>query len=211
LEVLEKYRVHLDAEGKKDSTKSSYLLDVGRLLRHFNGYKLSDITVEDIEAYCSELLKTCKASTVARMLSSTRIFWMYLIEQKICMVNPVQNVRLKSLVSAPEKIVPCVVVSRHSTMKDLRDKCIVALLSRTVIKQNELIEMNIDSVKIEKKQICLSGGRMIKIDKEMANVLRKYLAFLESVFMSPESPLFMNRNGGRLSRQGVWSIKKQAR
>ena len=214
MEILEKYKVYLDGTDKKDGTKSSYLLDVRKLLQRFTEYELSAITETDIEKYCDELMETRKASTVERTIASARMFWTYLIEQGVCTDNPAQNVRPKAAapVPLPEETARLITAaSGRDTMKELRDKCIVALLNRTVIKQTELIEINIDNVDIEKKQIRLSDGRVVKIDKATAKELREYLTFLETVFMPLENPLFMNRDGGRLSRQGVWSITKQNR
>jgi len=218
LKILDNYKMFLDGTNKKDSTKASYLLDVGRLLKRFDERSISDITADDIQAYCDELIETHKESTVARMISSARAFWTYLIEQDICNVNPLENVRPKPKAPPPEPVVPeapkpvpRAVVTGRDTINYLRDKCIMSLLSRTLVKLTDLVDMNVNSVDIENRQINLGEKRVIKMDNATAEQLSEYITFLENVFIPLDSPLFMNRDGGRLSRQGVWKVAKQMR
>ena len=209
MDVLEKYKNYLDSTDKKDSTKASYILDIGRLLRHLDA-DVTDITTEQIQEYCDKLLRTNKQATVSRTLSSARAFWTFLVEQGICTKNPVRGIRPKPPEQNPlPEEVRNVSLSGRKNMQDLRDKSILVLMSKSTIKITELVSLNINSIDIENNRIMLPDGGVVKMHKSTATMLRAYLNLLDSMFVPRENPLLMNRDGGRLSRQGVWKVIKQ--
>jgi integrase/recombinase XerD len=99
-------------------------------------------------------------------------------------------------------------------MKGYRDKAMLELLYATGIRVSELIQLDMQDLNIDIAFIkCKKGSRerMIPIGSIAISALKEYLSKSRPLLIQriDERALFVNVNGGRLTRQGFWKIIKQ--
>lgn len=97
--------------------------------------------------------------------------------------------------------------------KGCRDKAMLELLYATGIRVTELIDLNVSDVNLDTELIrCDSKGRerYIPLYHEAVKALSAYLYTVRAhiVASNEEEALFVNMNGGRMSRQGFWKVIK---
>jgi integrase/recombinase XerD len=101
------------------------------------------------------------------------------------------------------------------TPKQIRDKAIFETLYGTGVKVSELIDMNIDDVDLDLDYICCESGkssRIIPISQITKKYIVKYIDKSRPEFVKDnykEKALFVNSNGERFSRQGLWKLIKK--
>jgi integrase/recombinase XerD len=99
-------------------------------------------------------------------------------------------------------------------LKGYRDKAMLELLYATGIRVSELINLNLSEVNLELGFIKCNKGlreRVIPIGSIAVSALIEYLNKSRNLLIQKpdEKALFVNINGGRLTRQGFWKIIKQ--
>jgi len=104
--------------------------------------------------------------------------------------------------------------AKRSTPKALRDKAMLELLYATGMRATELVELDIDDVNLPSTCVRVIGKgdkeRIIPIHSRAVQAIKTYLrkgrlALLKDL---DEKSLFLNPQGRRLTRQGLWLITK---
>ncbi len=172
-----------------------------------------------IITYMIYLQKMGKAtSTISRNLASIRSFYQYLLLNKKVEADPTANMespktekKLPSILSLKE-IDTLLNQPEEDSPKGIRDKAMLELLYATGIRVSELISLNINDINIGLGYIrCYNSNkeRIIPIGSVALKALKDYLeTYKEQHADGEESPLFMNVQGKRLTRQGFWKIIK---
>jgi integrase/recombinase XerD len=96
----------------------------------------------------------------------------------------------------------------NSTM-GIRDKAVITLLSKTGIKRNELITLDVSDVDLIENKIKLKAtgkrtNRVVFFDDEAALLLRRWLKIREGMNRRNEAALFLSNWGYRISRTDVY-------
>lgn len=96
-----------------------------------------------------------------------------------------------------------------NSVLDIRDKAIITLLAKTGIRRNELIKLDADDVDLVEGSIRLKPtpkrtNRTVFFDDETALILHRWLRARESRNPKDSKALFVNNEGGRLNRNGVY-------
>ena len=99
-------------------------------------------------------------------------------------------------------------------LKGYRDKAMLEVLYATGIRVSELINLNLDDINLEMGFIkCRNAHkeRVIPVGTTACNDISDYLKEARNAMIhtDKETALFVNTNGGRLTRQGFWKIIKQ--
>ncbi len=102
----------------------------------------------------------------------------------------------------------------NATM-DIRDRAIIALLAKTGIRRNELIKLDADDVDLIESSIRLKPtpnrtNRTVFFDDETALILHRWLRARASRNPKNSKALFINNEGGRLNRNGVYTAVTKA-
>ncbi|MEW6033928.1 MAG: tyrosine-type recombinase/integrase [Chloroflexota bacterium] len=166
--------------------------------------------------------KTYAPATVARKSAAAKSFFNYLLKRGKIDRSPAEN-----LVSGGLKRVPPRTLSeaearrlmaqpaKLSTPEGLRDRAMLELLYGGGLRVGELVALNWDDVDCERHCVRCVGRkdreRIVPIPEDVVLVLREYVesARFELLENDKETALFVNRRGGRLTRQGVWQILKE--
>jgi integrase/recombinase XerD len=159
--------------------------------------------------------------TVKRYLAALSSLCEYLVFKEQIQANYVRPVRsryIRSYKETPEgrKLISVEDMANliNCTM-DLRDKAVITLLAKTGIRRNELVTLDISDVDLVELRIRLKPtakrtNRTVFFDDECAFILRRWLAIREGMNKKKSPALFLNAEGERLNRSGVYNLVVEA-
>ncbi|MBQ8526460.1 MAG: site-specific tyrosine recombinase XerD [Clostridia bacterium] len=217
---------YLENDRKVSSnTLQSYTRDIRQYFDYVseNSLDVLRISKTQIITYMLYMQKNGRAAaSVSRSMASVRAFYNYLMSKNYVDTNPAYRLEtprqekklpcilttdeVVSLLAQPDSVVP-------PTPKSIRDKAMLELIYATGIKVSELISLAVDDVDISLGYIkCIGNGtaRIIPIGHVAVSALSRYLGEIRSDMANEdETALFVNCNGGRLTRQGFWKLIKE--
>ncbi|MCI8402621.1 MAG: site-specific integrase [Lachnospiraceae bacterium] len=196
-----------------------------RDLRKMSGYmaeqgicKSESVTATALNDYVLYLEKNgMSTATISRTIATLRRFFDFLCKQGRCKGDP------SELLKAPRverKNVRGVTKDELQQLKDvdaagpkqLRDRAMVLSMSQG-IRASEVIGLTIPDMNLEMGFLLLRGERRFRtvpIDGCLVDALRRYVSEGRDSLLKGKKndALFVNCNGGGLSRQGVWKVVK---
>lgn len=222
---LSEYKQYLIVEkGLSKNTIIAYLNDLNRFSDYLKDIhqinKIENISKEHIRLYLKELPKSNSASSITRKLVSLRMFFTFLMKEKLIDVNIMSNFdlpkvdkKLPTVLSIQEmqEILDSIVIDDHLNS---RNRCMLELMYATGLRVSELINLNVDSVNIYMGYIKVIGKgdkeRIVPIGDIAKKILDEYLNHYREKFIKKESSLlFFNNHGNKLSREEFYIILKQ--
>jgi integrase/recombinase XerD len=220
---VDQFLLYLKIErGLAENTISAYGRDLAVFLNFMENRSLSLETVQsaDVEAYLRELRETVSARSTARALSSIRMFFRFLIAERLREVNPARLIdspklerRLPGVLSAAE-VERLLCSPSGDRPASVRDRAMLELLYATGLRVSELVGLRIRNVNLEAGFVRTMGKgakeRVIPIGQKAIEAVREYLDRGRSAFVKrgTGSELFLNHRGKAISRQGFWKIIK---
>lgn len=222
---LDQFLHHLAAErGLAENTLAAYARDI----RDFSAFLHQEqLTLERVEAgtVVSYLLflqqQGRAAATLARRLAVLRSFYRFLLQEELVSMDPIGDlpgprlVRHLPRVLTVEEVSAILEQSAGPQPAGLRDRAMLELDYATGLRVSELLGLNVSDVHLAAGYVrCLGKGqkeRVVPFGSVAKHWLEKYLEAgrPQLVKHSRERGLFLNRAGGRLSRQGFWKILKK--
>lgn len=205
-----------------ENTLQSYKRDLKQFKRYIEACEVNynHVKEDDIKDYIKELQEEGKkASSISRCIASIRSFYQFVLKRKKIKVDPTANIQSPKI----EKRVPSVLTSKEVELlldqpkdvdlKGTRDKAMLEFAYATGMRVTEIISLNIDDVNLEEGYVtCKTGNkqRTIPLGTMSLNALKEYVEDARDVLIKndDEKALFVNVNGGRLTRQGFWKIIK---
>lgn len=204
------------------NTLESYQRDILQYKEYIDENKLhyTKVKFEDIDnymKYLEELNK--KASTISRHLASIRLFYQYLLKNKIIKEDPTKGIQAPKI----EKKAPSILSSEEVSLlleqpngedlKSIRDKAMLEIAYATGMRVTELTSLNVHDVDLSSSSvICKNENkqRIIPLGKLSLKALQEYISKARPNLIKNENEqaLFVNINGRRLTRQGFWKIIK---
>lgn len=225
LDLIKAYENYLTkVKQASGNTVSSYMRDI----RQFSGWMqqetdtdIADATQVNISDYLAYLQSEGRSgATVSRSLASLRNFYAYMVSSGFLEKSPVPS---DIHVERGEKKMPQILSGREVELllaqpasvdpKGIRDKAMLEVMYATGIRVTELIDLNVGDVNLDHGVIKCVGSkkvRTIPLYPAALKSLRRYLQDVRPGMVSyaDEEALFVNMNGGRMSRQGFWKILK---
>ena len=218
------YRTWLQEEKHaSDNTLSSYLRDINQFKTWLLGAGSPDLrrvkkdTINEYMLYLSGAGKS--PATITRCTASLKSFYAYMLGRGAVKTNPAKNIAALKV----ERKCPEILTSKEVELfleqpkcvdeKGYRDHAMLELLYATGIRVSELIGLDVGDVNLEGGFIrCRSKTRerIIPLYRTAIKALRDYITDIRPRIISgpDEQALFVNMNGGRMSRQGFWKIIK---
>lgn len=218
------YRTWLQEEKHaSDNTLSSYLRDIKQFKTWLLGAGSPDLrrvkkdTINEYMLYLSGAGKS--PATITRCTASLKSFYAYMLGRGAVKTNPAKNIAALKV----ERKCPEILTSKEVELfleqpkcvdeKGYRDHAMLELLYATGIRVSELIGLDVGDVNLEGGFIrCRSKTRerIIPLYRTAIKALRDYITDIRPRIISgpDEQALFVNMNGGRMSRQGFWKIIK---
>lgn len=227
-EYLKHFLHYLAVErGLARNTLEAYERDLTSFLEYMSDKQgittLDQVDRVHIVNYLMFLRESGRASsTVARTMTSIRSFFKFLVREQILAADPsiymdtpktdkklpkVMNLEeVERLLDAPQVKEPA----------GIRDKAMLELLYASGIRVSELVSLNVGDLNLGMGFVrCIGKGskeRIIPLGRIALDWLDRYIQTARPKLLKGrlrEQALFVNRNGGRMTRQGFWKIIKQ--
>lgn len=203
---------------RSDLTKFAFFLQT-----HFDNMQVIYSTETHIQTYLAiRLEKKLSQRSTARMLSSTRAFFVYQIANKRCDKNPVANIsnpklplylpatltesQVDALLEAPDLNDPI----------QMRDKAMLELLYATGIRVSELVNLQMHELGMLQGVVRVTGKggkeRLVPMGEAALDYLAEYLKKARPELLTrPINTVFPSRRGKTMTRQTFWHrIKRYA-
>lgn len=220
--ALDLYLGHLRVER---SLSGNTLMAYGRDLSAFLGWaekkglgSFDRIDRNLLMAYFLELSERLSARSRARALSAIKAFFAFLEAEKIIGHNPAHNFESPKLprtlpkALGPEDILRLVTAPETESPLGLRNRCMFELMYSSGLRVSELLDLNLGQVNLEESFLRVRGKgdkeRLAPMGEVAADLLAGYLKKARPRLMGAKSGayVFLNKSGGRLSRQYFWRV-----
>lgn len=206
------------------NTINAYIKDICDLLYFVNkDKKINDFTLinyHHIRKYVVFLKQERYADrTIARKISSFRVFFKYLIQQELINSNPAEYVQIPKIKKGlPDFLFFEEVIKLIDSFKEdkpiiKRNKAIVELLYGTGMRVTELSSLNVDDINLDDDIIKVMGKgskeRIIPFSKPAKTAIYNYFKYREKVPRANyhqsvlSNALFINCIGKRLSPRSI--------
>lgn len=210
--------------GLSDNTINSYRRDLNRYVQYLESelHKTDWKTMarSDLIGFLHLLKDEHKSSaTIARSLSSLRLFHRFLLQEQLAdqdpsihIETPKKEQKLPQVLSS--KDVEKLLAINGRTPLDIRNKAMLELLYATGLRVSELISLKISDLHLTMGFVrCLGKGskeRIVPSGDVAKDAIEDYLDHARSIILKKkkEDILFLNQHGRPLSRQGFWKILK---
>ena len=223
--AVEAWLDHLRVERRRSAhTVDSYARDLEHLRRFAAGLErpLAALDRHDLAAFVRELMgRGLSPRSVARIVSSTRGFYKYLLVRREIAGSPAEDLQPQRAWAALPKYLSVEEVDRLLTLPDvgtprgLRDRAFIELLYATGLRVSELVALGVAHLNLEAGFLTARGKgakeRLVPIGDEASSWVSRYVRDARPKLLKGRtSPrLFVNARGGSgLSRLGVWKILK---
>ena len=215
--TINSFLKHLESERRlSPHTVSNYQRDLKEASRVLGRQDWVQVTVHDIRSLVGSLHRQGKSGkTIARLLSTLRTFYRYLMREGIAKDNPVVDVRApKSGKRLPKALDADQVTQLLDAGTDkgdplsLRDQAIMELFYACGLRLAELLSLNLDSIDMSAAQLLVTGKgnktRQLPMGKPAVTALQRWLK-ARTLFVkdSGEKAVFLSKNGKRLSPSSV--------
>jgi integrase/recombinase XerD len=230
--MLERFLDYLNVEkGLTPLTVAAYKSDVIQLAE-FLAARRRELTLarrEDIRAFLSQLFANgVKDRSVARKLSTLRHFYKYLLLDRIIKQDPTLEIDSpKQWKVLPKSLAPSEIDSmmesagqagdsKLSAALAQRDQTMLEVFYAGGMRVSEIINVKLEDLKLELGYILVRGKgdkeRIVPIGKAAQDRISAYLADGREVLLNGKisSMLFVQRGGGKLTRQRVWQMVKDS-
>ena len=205
-----------------ENTLQSYKRDINQFKDYLdkNNMPYSEISKDDIKNYLAHLQDlNKKTSTISRNLASVRSFYQFLLRNQRVESDPTEGIQSPKI----EKKAPNILSSKevellleqpnNVDLKGIRDKAMLEFAYATGMRVTEIVSLDIDDVNLDEGYVlCKSSKnqRKIPLGKLSLDALKTYIKDSRDILIKDKSnkALFVNINGKRLTRQGVWKIVK---
>ena len=223
--LMELFITYLKTKGTLSvNTLESYIRDVQQYTEFLHDKGIEEIRRAPYHIFTDfiELQKEKgrAPTTINRSMASVRAFYRFLLMEEYIKVNPTIGVVSPKIIKKAGGVLTKEEVARlldqpeRMGLKGIRDKGMLELVYASGIRVNEMIELNIDDFD-EKNRILKCGEkgseRFLPLNTSCIKPMMDYIEMGRPFMLRDrnEKALFVNTNGGRLSRQGFWKIIKQ--
>ncbi len=217
------------------NTIESYRRDLNLLAGNLSGKELSEINSEDLKKFIVKASKKFKASSLSRLISSTRQFFLYLVAEKIIKADPS---RLLELPKKPKALPKFLTQGEISSIKEEAQKQIkkpsakrllafIEVLSCSGLRISEAISLKITDIqklnhagKARYFLIVKGKGakeRLVPLQDSSINILNDYIS-VKDIFAGEGLKNKMDKNWlfpskraetGHITRQQAANIIKE--
>jgi len=227
VELLKEYLEFLNFErGLSPLTRENYARDIKQLIKLAESTDLKDLQINHIRRFIASLhSKGLGGKSIARMLSSWRGFFDFLVNRKGFTNNPVIGLRApKSPKTLPqalsiEQAVKLVDIGNDDVL-GIRDHAILELFYSSGLRLSEVVNLNIDALDFSEGTVVVTGKgnktRIVPMGSHAIEAIQKWLKNRSDLLMNrpAEKAVFIGLQGRRISARNIqyrlqeWSIKQ---
>lgn len=213
--------------GLADNTLASYRRDLTKYSQYIEKVarkdSWNDVERTDLVGYLHMLSDEGKsAATLARNLSSLRLFHQFLIRERITdhdaslhIETPKKSRKLPDVLSVRD--VNALLDIKGGGLLEVRNRAMLEMMYATGLRVSELISLKLSDLHLTMGFVqCFGKGskeRIVPIGKVAAKAVEHYIQNARQLLIRKnrtEDTLFVNQHGRPLTRQGFWKILKAA-
>jgi len=222
---IKNYLISLEIEkGLSENTVISYQQELKKLKKYLIKKKIDHLLFSEEQSISfikSEAKKGQSSSTQSHLISVLRGFYNYLIAEDLIDYNPMSNISFPKKWKTLPKYMTIEEINKlldaPDTKKQLgiRDKAILELMYATGLRISELINLNQGNIYIEENFLRVIGKgnkeRVIPFGEKAKKSIKDYFKESRPLLLKNKKNdyVFVNRQGEKLSRQGLWKIIKR--
>jgi len=218
---LRSFLVHLQAEkGLASNTVQAYERDMAKLMGYLDKGKIpltktdEDVLIKFIHQQSREGLS---ARSLARLISSLRAFFRFLVLDGQVKKNPTVNLTSPKSWLALPKFLTVPEVDRLLEQPDLkklqgvRDKAMLEVLYSSGLRVSELVGLRCVDLNLKEGfLLCRGKGgkeRIVPLGRPAADAVERYKDEARPKLAKRNTEtLFLTRRGGAFTRQGFWKL-----
>ena len=221
-DYLEGFLQYLKVERQMSPhTLRNYRLDLAQFLEFWQEHQpnlpLQSATYRQLRPFLARVMQGRRKSTVARKLSTLRTFFKYLQREGLAELNPARLAPTPKI----EKHLPQFLTvdeafhllgqpeGSHNFLVQ-RDRAILEIFYASGLRLSELAGLTLADMNLEDGIIKVWGKgskeRLAFLGQPARQALRAYLPFRQALLrrtQTPETALFLNKQGGQLSSRGI--------
>ncbi|BCX82311.1 integrase/recombinase XerD [Methylomarinovum caldicuralii] len=211
-------------EGLSANTLAAYRSDLKRFAAWLDK-PLPEAGQGDIAAYLGQRLHDgASRRTSARLLSSLRKFYRYLVRERLLEADPCSGIESPYLGRSLPASLSEAEVERLLEAQDvtdplgLRDRCMLEVLYATGLRVSELTGLRFEQMDLQQGLVRVFGKgskeRLVPLGEEALAWLVRYLQEGRPLILRGRSAeaVFVTHRGGAMTRQAFWQlIKRYAR
>ncbi len=222
-DILRSFLDFLSVEkGLSANTVFSYSRDINKFLRFLHKEKIPLLKTgeDDLARFIHHQSRAgLSARSLARMVSSLKSFYKFLVLDGRVKKNPASNFSSPKTWMALPKFLTISEVESLLRQPDageprgMRDKAMLELLYATGLRVSELVSLKPGNINLEEGfLICMGKGgkeRIVPVGETAASAVRRYLQEARpKLLKKPGDSLFLTYRGEAFTRQGFWKILK---
>ncbi len=205
------------------NTIQSYRFDLDKFINFLDSQNVQgfeDVGEADIEKFLAQLKKELKASSTARMLSTLRQLFEFLMDSKKydIKLNPLEFFDSPKLARKLPEILSVEEIDKILSQPDintplgLRDKTILELMYACGLRVSEVLTIKTSNILFLDEVVRVIGKgskeRIVPAAASSLEWVKLYIDKSRSTLSKPysEDYLFLNWRGRKLSRMAIWDI-----
>lgn len=222
-ELIDMFLNYLSVErGLAVNTLSSYRQDLEIFMDFLSNKKISFLlgtSKNDIVDFMlAQKDKGISANSISRRLTALRMFYRFLIRERILTSDPTNLIdspklwkRIPDTLSLNE-VESLLNQPSHKSIQGIRDKAIFEVLYATGMRVSESVNLKISSINSDVGFVrCIGKGnkeRIVPVGRKALDCLRKYMEAARPKLLNKKESefLFLNRFGKKISRQSLWKL-----
>lgn len=201
------------------NTIESYQRDLVKFQEFLKKKDLDKVTGEDVRKYIKNL-STLKDRSLARKLSSLRMYYDFLLKNEYIRVSPMDGIDGPKIAKHLPDVLTVEEVDRLLDLepKDnftFRNRCILELLYSTGLRISELVGLKLENIQLDESLVKVMGKggkeRIVPLNDITTDYLSKYIKDIRPNMLKKTQTdyVFLNNHGKVLTRQAVFKMIKK--
>ena len=222
------YEFYLRIErGLAENTVKNYSLDIVSLAKFISSNKIleqpKDCTRETLQHFIRQQSKSVTATSQARRISSIKSFFNFLIFEKIRTNSPADLIEGPKLGRKLPVTLSLTEIEKILTGIDLslsngqRNRAIIETLYGSGLRVSELVNLTLSDIFFKEDIIRVTGKgdkqRLVPLgsySKKYIEIYKDEIRDLKKIKTEDNDILFLNRNGGKMTRAMIFNIVKDS-
>lgn len=219
MKYIEEFTIDLEyARNYSKNTISSYNSDL-LIFNEFISKDLTKVDTSDIRSFI-KYLSDRKEKTLARYITTLRVFFDFMIKKKYISINPMDGISSPKLSKSLPDVLTISEVDKLlsfelKTNYDFRDKCILEMLYSTGLRISELVSLKLENINLDESLIKVMGKgskeRIVPFNETTREYLNKYIKEIRPKMLKQNQTdyLYLNNHGKNLTRQAIFKMIKK--
>ena len=220
-DILSDYRSYLVIERALSvNSVSSYLSDLAKLAGTYKDKSPEELSGEDLSAFIAQQAAAISKRSQSRLISALKSFFGFMEIEGRIQVNPTDTIDPPKISRHIPVVLSVEEIDRIMNSVDLsepegqRNRAILEVLYSCGLRVSELVSLRISDLFFDEAFIRVIGKgdkqRLVPIGEPAMQAVEMYLSQTRRAYVSKkaEDILFLNRRGGKLSRQMIFLMIK---